>query len=446
MNRRQRIAQIERHLGKRKLIWYGTRGTDAQVLLDLPQFSECFSLIAPLGAICLDIEVCLETLKGRRVDLDPYRIADDYSPEATEFKRRLFEALQEPAVVTTYRPDPAFTSLYYPCADFVEYLGLFHERQAPFEHKPWVETELRTWDVPTIPRRYLRQYDTGQLKELLEQGPVVARSTRSDGGEGLTLIQDAEEAKTRLPHYPDQFFSVAPYLVPNVPLNVNAVVFEDGTVSIHTPSLQLIGIPACTTRRFGYCGNDFARIRDLDVEVFDSLEDITRKTGKWLASMGYLGAFGIDALLHNGKVYMTEINARFQGSSHLSSLIDRDCDRPDMFLEHMAAFLGLRPPEPISMRELVVAQPGFSHAICHNCGTEPVARSAAAGADLRTTQLSLLPASTVLVDPEAILFRVMTQDAITLSGHSLQLPCDEQPLSLATDLFNMSPTFCRPEE
>jgi len=233
VNRRQRIAQIERRLGKRKLIWYGTRGTDAQVLLDLPQFSECFSLIAPLGALSLDVEVCLETMKGLRVDLDAYRIATDPSPEALDFQRRLLDSLGEPAVVTTYRSDPTFTSMYYPRSDRVEYLGLFHERQAPFEHKPWVETELKTWDVPTIPRRYLRQDDTDLLEELLEQGPLVARSTRSDGGEGLTLIRDAQEAETKLPHYPDQFFSVAPYLAPNIPLNVNAVVFQDETVSIH---------------------------------------------------------------------------------------------------------------------------------------------------------------------------------------------------------------------
>lgn len=439
MNRRQRISELCSRLGKRELIWYGTRGTDSQALLALPNFAKVFSLIAPLGALSIDLEVCLETLKRERVDLDAYRIATDISPEARKFQRSLFESLKEPAVVMTYRSDPVFTALYYPSSEFVEYLGLFHERQAPFEHKPWVETELRKWDVPTVPRRYLRDDDKNLLEELLAGGPVVARATRSDGGEGLALIKDPAEIDTKLPPHADGFFSIAPYLVPNIPLNVNAVVFQDGSVSLHSPSLQLIGIPGLTNRFFGYCGNDFAQIRNLDAEILDSLEDITLKVGKWLASMGYIGAFGIDALLYlrEGKVYLTEINPRFQGSSHLSSLIDIDLDRSDMFLEHMAAFWGLSPPVPTHLRDLAKQQREVSQVICHNCNPFPVRRNSWQVPEAEDIECMLLPAKDIIVDPQAILFRAVIEGSVTENGGSLRGIYNAKMQYLASHLFDV---------
>ena len=140
MTRKQRIEQIESRLGKRKLVWFGTRGTDSRALLEISQFSEVFSIITPFGSPSLRLEVCLETLKGLRVDLELYGLDYDTSPEALDLRRYLFASLGEPAVVATYCPGSFFTSIYYPRSEFVEYLGLFHERQAPFEHKPWVES------------------------------------------------------------------------------------------------------------------------------------------------------------------------------------------------------------------------------------------------------------------------------------------------------------------
>ena len=110
-----------------------------------------------------------------------------------------------------------------------------------------------------------------------------------------------------------RFIAAAPYLVPNIPLNVNACVFSDSLVSLHSPSFQLIGLPGFTSRTFGYCGNDFAQVRELEGNVLDQLEHIVLESGKWLAGKGYVGAFGVDALLCKGQVYLTEINPRFQG-------------------------------------------------------------------------------------------------------------------------------------
>jgi hypothetical protein len=444
MTRKQRIEQIESRLGKRKLVWFGTRGTDSRALLEISQFSEVFSIITPFGSPSLRLEVCLETLKGLRVDLELYGLDYDTSPEALDLRRYLFASLGEPAVVATYRPGSFFTSIYYPRSEFVEYLGLFHERQAPFEHKPWVESELNKLGVRIVPWRYFGDEEGQRLGEVLEQGPMVLRSSRSDGGAGLRLITAPDDVDKIWPVHHDSFIGAAPYLAPNIPLNVNACVFRDGSVSLHSPSLQLIGIEGFTNRTFGYCGNDFAQVRELDVEILDELERITRTTGKWLASMGYLGAFGIDAIVYDGKVYLTEVNPRFQGSSDVSAQLDKNLDRPDIFLEHLAAFLGLSPSRSMCLRDLVREQGKTSQVVCHNCRPHPTRRSARLVPKLGGISYMLLPASGVTVDPEAILFRAVIAGSVTEDGRSLSEQYKGQLLESVSRLFdNRSTTIGR---
>jgi hypothetical protein len=289
--------------GKRKLVWFGTRGTDSRALLEIDHFRELFSIIAPLNALALNTEICLETEKKVRVDLDNYTIDNDTSPEAEELHRRLFSSLSEPSYLVSYRPSNFLTSIYFPRSRYVTYLGLFHELQELFEHKPWVETELRKLGINTIPWDYLGENDNFLLHEMLEKGPKVLRSNRSDGGAGLSLVNNIDELKNSWVPVKDHFLGVGPFLNPNIPLNINAVVFNNGYVTLHPPSLQLIGIPSCTNRKFGYCGNDFARVGDLPEQFMDDLEIAVRKIGIWLASRGFIGAFGIDALIANEQIY-----------------------------------------------------------------------------------------------------------------------------------------------
>lgn len=436
MSRRQLIEQIGKRLGTRKLVWFGTRGTDSQPLLQLSQFSEVYSIVAPLEALTVHGEVCLEALTGTRVDLDAYSIDYDHTPPARELLRRLYQSLGEPAVVAMYRPGAFFTSIYYPRSEFVEYLGQFHERQAPFEHKPWVESELRKRGVQVVPWRYFGDSERPRLQDILEREALVLRTSRSDGGVGLAHIQSPEELDARWPSHEDHFLSAAPFLSPNIPLNVNACVFRGGEVSLHAPSLQLIGLPGFTSRKFGYCGNDFARIRELDAHVLDAFEEAVVESGKWLANKGYLGAFGVDALLYHGEVYLTEINPRFQGSSHLSAVMDMDLDRADMFLEHIAAFLGLEPPPFVPLKILAGEQRKVSQVVCHNQRQQPVRTTAHVAPEAEHVTCTLLPRCGVVVDPEAILFRAVIDGSVTQDGLSLHTEYEEYLKTLVESLFD----------
>ena len=431
----QQKDAVEAALGRRRLIWFGTRGSDAEPLLDYHQFSGCFSLVAPINSVALSTESCLETIQQVRVDLNAYDTDTDTSEAARELHRQLVLACGEPAAIAAYRPAAFLSSAYFPRSEHVQYLGLFHEHQAMFEHKPWVEMGLRQAGVRVVPWRYLGDEDLERLEEWARAGPCVLRVNRSSGGAGVSLLRNFQELAAQWPSHQDGFLSVAPYLEPNIPVNVNACVFPDGAVTIHGPSLQLIGIACCTSRSFGYCGNDFALIRDLDPQVLDALEEMTITCGAWLHSKSYIGAFGLDALIYEGKVYLTEINPRFQGSSRMAARLATELDLPDIFADHMAAFLGLPGRRGPRLRELASAQRPVAQVIVHNRSRHSAwRRQETAEHPIGQTPL-LLPQPGVEVVPEAILFKLEVDGPVTSDGQDLTGDLGAVLEGVATALF-----------
>ena len=436
MNRVERVKEIERRLGKRKLVWFGTRGVDAEPLTALRQFSESFCLTAPLDSMLADAGTCLESLKKRRVDTDCYSLEGDPSMEARHLERHLGASLDETSAVVVYWPSGFFSSIYFPRRGTIEYLGLLREQQAAFEHKPWVETELRKVGVKVTPWEYWRCGDQKRLAEALRHAPLVLRRNRSEGGEGFVLVREPNDIPEGWPPAQDGFFGAAPLLEPNVPVNVNACVFPDGSTSLHAPSVQLIGIRSCTRKTFGHCGNDFARVRDLGPEVLNDLEAMTRSVGTWLSGMGYVGAFGVDAIWRQGELYLCEVNPRFQGSSAIAARAARDLGRSDIFLDHISAFLNLPAPPSISLWELARHQPRISQVLPRNTSPYPTRRCAEGLSKQPLNQMAMLPADDVEVDLGGVLFKMIVEESVTEDGHSLAEPYGELAQRCASQLFS----------
>jgi hypothetical protein len=417
MDLRSRLEQIERALRGRQLVYFGTRGADAEALLKVENLSAVFSLVAPLAAGSVR-EISLETETKERVDLDSYNIDFDNRLVVGELRRQLLDAFTCLSVLVAYRPCAFLSSAWFPRSDRVQYLGLFHEMQACFEHKPWVESQLSALGVRVLPWRYWADNEMDLIREWAATQPLVLRSNRTDGGVGVRLVHSPEEVDDEWPSHCDGFLAASPYFVPSIPLNVNACVYADGAVTLHGPSLQLIGLEGMTGRRFGYCGNDFAGIAHMDAEILYDLEEITKVTGRWLHANGYRGAFGIDALLHDGRLYLTEVNPRFQGSSLMSSRIDRELGRPDIFLEHIAAFLGLPAQPSIRLHELAAAQPPLAHIICHNTGHGAIVPTPGYVIE-HELECRLVPSAGVAVRSEAIAFEIIVRGSVTADGMSL---------------------------
>lgn len=420
MKRLDRIHELEQAIGSRELIWLGIRGSDAQSLLSFHSFSQCHSLTSPLDAISLRTESCLERIRGRRMDLDQYLLHEDQSTEASRYIEGIFSCVRSPAVVVPYRPASLFSAIRYVHRGMVEYLGLFEETQAQFEHKPWVESELRLQGVATLPWTYHHGDDLSEVARELSNGPRVLRLSRSAGGTGFLIARTPEDLEGWPRSRPGDYFAEAPFLHPTIPLNVGGVVFPGGDVSLHGPSLQLIGIPSCTNRPLGYCGNDFAAIRTLPVAVIENLEDMVYRVGRWMGRGGYQGAFGVDAVVHRGEVYLAEVNPRFQGSSSMSARLDEAMDRPDIFLDHMAAFLGLECPPTVSLTTIVKLQPPLAHCVIHNTSLETM-RPMVGKVPWAESECEILhlPSDGVSVEPGGMLCRAVFREPVTVDGFSL---------------------------
>jgi hypothetical protein len=381
-------------------------------------------------------ECCLENLNGVRVDLNSYDTDTDYSEEARLLHQALLHACDEPSVLLTYRPAEFLTSVYFPRTGITQYLGVFDGLAKMLEHKPFVETSLRRAKINVIDWRYFADEDMPRLAEAISRRPHVLRINRSSGGKGLVLASSPEELLKILPSHSDRFIGAAPLLSPNIPLNIGACVFGDGSVTPHTPSLQLIGVDSCTGRQFGYCGNDWGKVRELDSGVLNSLEEMTLNVGHWLYGMGYVGAFGIDALFYQGEVYLAEINVRFQGSSAISAELDSQMDIPDIYDDHLAAFLNLPASALTHVCDLAHEQPPTSQIIYHNSQTQELELRANA-LDVHTSlHLDLLPAQGIRVAPEGILFKVVVNDSVTNDGQSLPENLCKELAKLKGSLFS----------
>lgn len=421
-NRKAYITRIENELGSRKLIWIGTRGHDAWPLLEIRQLTEIYSVAARLGSLSVEVDYSLEDYSGTRPDLDTYDFDRDRSGPADDLRRAILAAVTGPTAIVAYRPFALLAALAYPRRDLVRQLAMFHERQVTFEHKPWVESELRKAGVRVVPWDYRSTEDLSRSQmALTDQTEFVFRFNRSDGGAGLRTLRSPSDLAAGVREVDDGFFAIAPMLEPHIALNVGGCVFNDGSYSLHGPSMQLIGIPECTRRRFGYCGNDFGAAKNLDRQILRDYDEMLKNVAVWLHSQGYLGAFGVDALVYDGRVYLAEINPRFQGSSVSSARIDQALDRLDVYCAHVAAFMGMSAPPLLTLEDLVDASPTMAQVVLH-CRETSAMRLSRPPEDVRGMSHELVPRANVLIQPDAILFRIVVEGSVTANGRSLDAP------------------------
>jgi hypothetical protein len=421
--RSELIRAIGRALDDRQLVWFGIRGVDAEALLAIPQFSSCFSITAPLEAGKLEVSESLEHRTSNRVDLDTYDIDLDDRSCIRDFREVVLRSLAKPSAVTTYRPSSFLSDLTFATQDSSRHLGMFKDRQSAFEHKPWVETELHAAGVRTVPWRYYPTERRRRIQVGDRHGPVVLRPSRTSGGVGINVVHDHDELDRTWNVGPGQLMGVAPFLADALPLNINACVFGPDRVTLHPASVQLIGLPGWTDRRFGFCGNDFAAMAALPTSVLDEIDGATRTIGRWLGAMGYRGVFGVDFLLDGDRLHFAEVNARLQGSSRMAAALAARAGHIDLLLHHVAAFLDLDPVESLSTADWVRDLAPAAQVIKHHLGPDALVASAPDHRILPVgARYALEPAPGVEIEPGAVSWAVELPKRVTTTGFELDDP------------------------
>jgi hypothetical protein len=427
VNRAKLLKMVSDELGHRRLVWAGIRGADAEPLADLPQFEAAYTIINAYSRRPSVDGMAYEDLTGVRVDLEIWDIDAHLDAEATAtFRRAMLQVLSVPSALLPYRPSSFLSAIWFARRNRCLNLGLFGGHQAAFEHKPWVETSIAALGVRTIPWTYVADEEQLRTEEMLRQGALILRRSRTSGGEGIVRVDDAGQVRLQWPHVAEAFVSVAPYLEGGIPINVGATVWHDG-VTVHYPSVQLIGIQECVTRPFGYCGNDYGLVKDLDPRVLDQIEASTVAIGKWLQSYGYLGTFGVDFLVHDGVPLFTEINPRFQGSTHASCQLAIDAGESCLMLEHLAALRRIDAPPQRPVRELAAEAPPLAHFVVHWTGDQaehldpsPLVRLAMGTG--RAIRAEVLTRPGLLTSRGAAVARIVCRESVTRTGYELIEP------------------------
>jgi hypothetical protein len=444
VNRERQLKSIAAALHGERLIWFGTRGIDAAPLLELDAFSGVISLIAPLGMMTRPAfaEESLELISGDRVDLDVYSTDRDDGEAVKTLHRGLLRMLRKRSALATYRPCDFLSAAYFPRARLTRYLGMFAAHALAYDHKPWVESGLRAAGVPVLPWEYYHDEDLDVLAEAMHGRAFVLRANYSDGGAGLCLVPAGADPREHVPLHGGGFLAATPYLESSIPLNVSGCVFPDGSVTARAPSLQLIGLDCCTSREFGYCGNDFATVWDaIGAAALDDLEQATTQAGRWLHRTGFVGAFGLDALFSEGRLHVTEVNPRFQGCSAAASAMAARTGSGDVYLDHLAAFLGLpRPTDALPLREqaLLQAKPaiGLSQIVCSNTGRSVRVGRKTVVPDSNAWAIAGVPHQGIRVAPEGMLFKLVIGGSVTTDGSRIAARLREVIQELSLDLFS----------
>lgn len=427
-DRSDTLRRVTDRLGHRRLFWSGLRSDDVEAITDVPQLEGGFSIIGGYERSTVVQSLEFEQMWGARMDLDAWDI--DGHPDHTavaEFRNEILHHLVRPSALVVYRPTRFLSSVAFSRRDRCLYLGLFGEHQAAFDHKPWVESGLDELGIARIPWSYVANEERHRVDRLLDGGPLMLRPSRSSGGTGLVRVEHPDDVDRAWPVQADSFASVTRYLDGAIPVNVGGTVWRDGHVTLRHPSVQLIGVPACTDKPFGYCGNDFGAIRDLDRAAIDAIDANSRLIGGWLSRFGYLGTFGVDFLVHEGVPLFTEVNPRFQGSTHASCRLSIEADETCLMLDHIASFLGLEAPRSRSLRDMQVEMPNLASFVVHRQGlarsldSRPLADELRAALGWLRTDVQADPS--LPCEPGSTILRATSRARLTTSGFDLTDPC-----------------------
>ena len=425
--RRARLDFISRQFGSRELIWAGLRADDIQAISDLPNLAGSFSIIGGHNREGLMPSIEFEDLSGVRVDLDTWDIEEHLETDPVrEFRHTILNRLLNDTALLPYRPSRFLSSILFARRDRCLDLGLFGAHQQLFEDKPWVETNVAALGLPHVGWEYVADEELARVRRRLSDGPIMLRVSRSSGGTGLVRVDDPDLLEESWPHRPEAFVAVSQFIEKAIPVNVGATVWRNG-VTMHHPSVQLIGISECATRPFGYCGNDFGLAAELDDLTFEQLERSVLTLGQWLRSRNYLGTFGVDFLVNDrGVPLFTEINPRFQGSTHASSQLSSEAGESCLFLDHIAAILGHDAPPFHSLQQIARNVSPLAHIIIHWTGSPshldstPLASALRAQPAHSRTDIATKP--NVITETGGVVARVTVRDRITATGRDLLAP------------------------
>lgn len=173
--------------------------------------------------------------------------------------------------------------------------------------------------------------------------PLVFQPAVDFAGSGTRLLQGPADA-AGLAAENRRAVGKLTELIEGEPLTLNGVVLGPGDVLVGGVTRQLTGVPECSERPFGSCGNDWCL--PIAEGVIAAARAMAASVGAVLAERGFRGGFGIDVVApQQGDAVLIEVNPRCTASLSLTVQLQQASRQPTLFDLHLAAF-GQREVDP----------------------------------------------------------------------------------------------------
>ncbi len=174
---------------------------------------------------------------------------------------------------------------------------------------------------------YGRECTYSKLQERYKTySSFVIQANYAAGGEG-TYILTAENMDQIEPKLcKNEQYMVSGYEYYNIPMNIHAIVYEKD-ILIFPVSIQIMQVKG---NKLLYQGADFAEAMRIDKEVLEEFRHYMKAICAKLQKEGFRGITGVDGMVVDGKVYILEMNNRFQGSTPLLNLALKESGLPSM--------------------------------------------------------------------------------------------------------------------
>ena len=184
----------------------------------------------------------------------------------------------------------------------------------------------------------LEDYNFDDLKRELDI-PFVIQFDIGHTGNSTYIIKREDDIKQLALKRANQTIRILKFINGNT-WTINAVTTKKG-VFLGGLSLQITGIPECTSSPASTVGNDWTATQNLSGEKLREIESISVKIGNLMYQKGFKGLFGIDFIIEEdtNSIYVIEINARQPASISLYTHIQEEKKEIPLKLFHIAEFL-----------------------------------------------------------------------------------------------------------
>jgi len=213
-----------------------------------------------------------------------------------------------------------------------------------FDNKITLCRKLPRLPLKVIPCIIIQLGKSGfrQIKEEVS-APFVVQLPYGSSGNSTFLIRNEKEFKRISMRHKGKAATARKY-IDGFSINVNGIIVStvDGPQTFCSfPSVQIVGVPECSSFSTAFCGNDYATASQLDKKLLKQVENTVKSVGSWMADKGYRGIFGMDLVTDNNDLYPVEINPRFQNSTSLYTILEhiQKPGKGSLFLLHIAEFL-----------------------------------------------------------------------------------------------------------